>query len=227
MKGSDNNKKFDKYRSWVFDCDGVLLNSNSIKTDAFRIVTLSYGKDVADQLVQYHIKNGGISRYQKFEYFLTTIVKKKLDQDELESLLIAFSKEVNKGVMQCEIASGLNALCNALTKFSRLVVSGGDQSELRQIFSKRDISTLFNGGIFGSPDNKEDILHREIAKGNIMTPAVYIGDSKYDYIAAKNAGLDFIFLSEWSEFKGWQQFFKDDVIILRNIQELLSSVVNK
>ncbi len=38
------------------------------------------------------------------------------------------------------------------------------------------------------------------------------GDSKYDYQAAKTAGIDFIFLSGWTEVKDWQLFCQDNSI---------------
>lgn len=34
---------------------------------------------------------------------------------------------------------------------------------------------------------------------SLSVPALFLGDSKYDYQAASAAGLDFVFLSGWSE----------------------------
>ena len=62
-------KDVSQYATCVFDCDGVVLDSNQIKTQAFYNATQSYGHEFADQLVNYHLKNGGVSRYEKFEYF--------------------------------------------------------------------------------------------------------------------------------------------------------------
>ena len=59
-----------KYQTLIFDCDGVLLNSNKIKTEAFYEVTKPYGDEAAQTLKNYHILNGGVSRYQKFDFFL-------------------------------------------------------------------------------------------------------------------------------------------------------------
>ena len=56
------------YETIIFDCDGVILNSNNIKIQAFYETALIYGHDLANELVKYHIENGGISRYQKFEF---------------------------------------------------------------------------------------------------------------------------------------------------------------
>ena len=69
--------KLDSYKSFIFDCDGVILNSNKIKSNAFYEVASKYGKKEAKKLVNYHINNGGISRYKKFEYFSNNILLDK------------------------------------------------------------------------------------------------------------------------------------------------------
>lgn len=211
----------DKYKTWVFDCDGVILNSNHVKTEAFHSATITCGRQAADAMVQYHVRNGGISRYHKFEYFLRHILGKEPGQDELESLLASYARLVRAGLMHCEVADGLKELRRAISQSRWLVVSGGDQAELRDIFSKRGLDVLFDGGIFGSPDNKCKILERELSIGNIKKPAVFIGDSRYDYEAASGTGLDFIFMSEWSEFHGWEDYLKDEECrIVSNIDQL-------
>ena len=68
--------RLSQYKSFVFDCDGVLLNSNSLKTNAFYKSVLKWGSSPANELVKYHVQNGGISRYQKFNYFIDFIVTK-------------------------------------------------------------------------------------------------------------------------------------------------------
>ncbi|MCP4568675.1 MAG: HAD family hydrolase [FCB group bacterium] len=212
-----------EYKTLVFDCDGVILNSNQVKTQAFHSAAISYGRQAADELVRYHVQNGGISRYHKFEYFLRHIVKKEPKPDELQSLLAAFALEVKKGLMCCEVAKGLERLRKFYPKSRWLVASGGDQAELRDVFLKRGLSLLFNGGIFGSPASKDDILNRELDRGNIIKPALFFGDSKYDYEASKKAGLDFIFVSGWSEFKEWKSFFCDDINQITTMEEILIS----
>ncbi|WP_041435357.1 hypothetical protein [Thiomicrospira cyclica] len=49
----------------------------------------------------------------------------------------------------------------------------------------------------------------EIKTGNITRPVLFLGDSKYDYQAAQTAGLDFIFLTQWTEVKDHQAWCKD------------------
>ena len=81
-----------QYQTLVFDCDGVILNSNKIKTQAFYKVAKVYGYEPAQKLKDYHVQNGGISRYQKFEYLLTNILQKTLKKKSLMSFCLTSPK---------------------------------------------------------------------------------------------------------------------------------------
>ena len=61
-----------RYQTIIFDCDGVILNSNFQKIEAYRNAALNYGasKVQAEDLVEHHVQLTGISRYVKFKYFL-------------------------------------------------------------------------------------------------------------------------------------------------------------
>ena len=209
-----------EYQTLVFDCDGVLLDSNRVKTEAFRIAALPYGTTAAERLVQHHVENGGVSRYKKFEHFLEKIVPvttvldgASRDLPDYDALLSAYAAAVHDGLRTCAVAEGLEQLREKTPHARWLVVSGGDQAELRGVFDERGIADYFDGGIFGSPDAKPEILARGIANGNIQHPAVFLGDSQYDYQCAKAAGLDFVFIHGWTEVADWQRFVADEGIV--------------
>jgi len=201
-------KNIKAYKTFVFDCDGVILDSNRIKTDAFYETTLPYGKDAADVFVEYHRQHGGISRYRKFEYFFSDILRRDPSEGETDNLLAEYARLVRDGLLSCPVTEGLTELRAATPDTRWLVVSGGDQGELRQVFIERNLSQLFDGGIYGAPDNKDEILARELSGGNIQSPAVFVGDSRYDYESSVRAGLDFLFITQWTEFQEWRQYFQ-------------------
>lgn len=208
----------DSYKTIIFDCDGVVLNSNKVKTEAFYSTALQFGKAAAERLVKYHVERGGISRYEKFQWFIDSLTEEDLAQSEsepnLDSLLATYASEVHKGLRSCEVAEGLAELREKTKGSTWLIVSGGDQAELRELFTERDIAQYFDGGIFGSPDSKEVIMNRERELGNIKSPAVFIGDSQYDYTAVDSVGgIDFIFVTDWSEFDSYKQFFSDKLFV--------------
>lgn len=218
-----------KYKTIVFDCDGVVLDSNIVKTEAYYRTAKNLGAtdEQAQALVDYHVKLGGISRYHKFDYYLREILHAQVSQQAIQDLLDEFSRELEVGLMECAMADGLLELKQKTQGSNWLILSGGDQQELRTLFNKRKLpngeklETLFDGGIFGSPDNKDEVLVREKANGNIQLPALFLGDSKYDYEAANHAGLDFIFLSDWTEVPDWQEFCQiNQLNILNNLAAL-------
>lgn len=212
------------YRSLVFDCDGVLLDSNRVKTDAFYQAALPFGESAANALVRYHVANGGVSRYRKFEYFLSEIVRHE-DMEPLNELLSRYAERVREGLLACRVADGLGELRSALPKSNWMIVSGGDQGELREVFEARGLSHYFSGGIFGSPTDKQEILSRELNCGNLVLPAVFLGDSRYDYESAMKFGLDFVFISQWTEFSGWQEYFADQPTAVVHYESIRSLIV--
>ena len=200
-----------KYKSLIFDCDGVVLNSNQAKTNAFRKVFEKYNKNAVDEFIEYHRRNGGVSRYIKIENFLKNILPKyyknrESNEDELSMLLKSYSNKCKESLLKCEITKDLSSLRKITGNIPWLIISGGDQFELREVFNKKGLTSLFNGGIFGSPEKKIDIIKREITNGIIQFPALMLGDSKLDHIAAKSNNIDFLFVYKWTDFESYNDY---------------------
>ena len=214
-----------KYKSIIFDCDGVILNSNEIKTEAFRKILSEFDKSAVKELINYHQNNGGISRYIKLDYFLTNILPKYSKaplkkKDKLISLLKAYGKECRKSLLNSEVAEELAKLKALTYNIPWIIVSGGDQKELRDIFKNKNLSKYFDGGIFGSPEKKIDIIKRQEKQGLINYPAIFLGDSKIDHLVAKNLNIDFLFVTKWTDFKEFKSYCEENSI------EMISSVSN-
>ena len=217
---------FLQYKSWVFDCDGVLLDSNQVKTQAMFEAAKPHGEDSAKKLVEYHKENGGISRFEKFRYLFDSILGRENFETDMEQALDRFAALSKEGLMKAAEADGLRDLLAQIKACgsSAFVVSGGMQEEIREVFKARELAPLFTG-IFGSPDTKDEILEREFGNGGGMEqPAVYIGDSRYDHEAANRQGIDFMFASAWTEFSQWPDYFADlDVAVIDSIADIHQS----
>ena len=50
-------KSLQAYDFLIFDCDGVILDSNSIKSEAFRYSLKVYPTDAVDELMDFHHQN--------------------------------------------------------------------------------------------------------------------------------------------------------------------------
>ena len=68
-------------------------------------------------------------------------------------------------------------------------------------------------------------MSNRVTSPDIEYPAVFIGDSRYDYEVAWQFDLDFFFMTNYTEFKDWKLYFADkDVVILKNFTCLMSGV---
>lgn len=189
------------YKNFFFDCDGVILDSNNIKTNGFYEACNAFGHDCAMQIVNYHKENGGISRYKKFKYFIKNILEYPFTDELYQKLLYKYSVSVSSQLLECKIAEKINFYRDLFDSSNWYIISGGDQKELRELFKKRSIDKYFNGGIFGSPKNKYQIFEDLFSHIKDKDSCIYLGDSLYDFEVASFFRIDFRYINEWSEFK--------------------------
>jgi phosphoglycolate phosphatase-like HAD superfamily hydrolase len=213
-----------EYNAIVFDCDGVILDSNAVKTQAFYDVARSHGEWAAQALKEYHIANGGVSRYEKFRHFVEKILAESDSADLLSDLIDQYAGRVEQGLMDANVAVGLSDLRARMPNSAWFVASGGDQSELRRVFAARQLSCIFSGGVFGSPKPKLDIVQDLLRDGRLRLPALMVGDSRYDFEVARSCGLDFCFVYGWTEFKAWRDWAGSERLpAVRGVEDLLNA----
>ncbi|NDL70374.1 HAD family hydrolase [Vreelandella alkaliphila] len=200
------NTPMKSFNTYVFDCDGVLLDSNRVKTDAFYNAVLPYGESVAQAFVDYHKANGGVSRQKKFEYFFLNILKHAvLPQEKYQTALDEYSKLTAEGLIRCEVLPGVREFLTSLpSQAKKFVVSGGAQDEVRWVLEAKGLATFFDG-IYGNPIDKLTLV-KNLALKDSDYPGVFFGDARYDHEVATKFDLDFIFLSAVSDFGEWKEY---------------------
>jgi HAD superfamily hydrolase (TIGR01549 family) len=206
VKLSTDHVELQRYRTWLFDCDGVLLDSNGIKTEAFRSIGNRYSPDVADRLVAHHVAYGGVSRYAKVDHLFTHILERAPAAGEMEDALHDFAAAVRIGLSHVAVEPHLHQLLDRIDAAGArsFVVSGGDQAELADVLDRHGIAQRF-AGIHGNPRTKHRILDELAASGQLIRPAVFVGDSALDFDAARAVGADFVFVAQWTEFTDWRR----------------------
>ena len=134
-----------QYKTILFDCDGVVLSSNFLKIEAYRLTALEFGASEEDamKLVNHHIEYTGISRNIKFTYFLEKILNKPVDDISMNHLLNQLNYEVERLLENCEIAQGLEALRERTKDSNWMIVSGGDQEEIIRLFTRKNLLKYF------------------------------------------------------------------------------------
>jgi phosphoglycolate phosphatase-like HAD superfamily hydrolase len=213
------------YDLWLFDCDGVILDSNDVKTAAFRAVGMPYGAAEAERLVRYHQENGGVSRYEKFEVFFRDILGERRYEDKLRVALTDYASRVRAALRSCPEVPGAREFLERQRKISSVrafVISGSDEQELRHIFAERNLDRYFDG-IFGSPARKQDIVAGLCSSENVFVKnlsAVLCGDSRLDYEVARACGIEFIMIYGYTEWKDWKETVPGDIVCARDFREL-------
>ena len=198
--------KLKQYKFIVFDCDGVILDSNKIKSDAFAKALENEKESLVREFIQYHKDHGGVSRYKKFEYFFNHIkAESTVTKDDYNNALTKYASIVEKGMRECSYINGVLDLLVQLNNANipLYVVSGSDEKELRRIFETRNIDHFFTS-IYGSPNNKVENLKKIESLRGPLNNGLIFGDSKSDMLAAEYYNLDFIYIyekSEWSTGK--------------------------
>jgi len=195
-------KELKSYKVAIFDCDGVILDSNRVKSEAFSLALSGEDATLVKEFVEYHQMHGGISRYIKFEHFFKNIKKQGDYSEELKEALTRYAILSKEGLLKCEEIAGIR---NVLKYFNEqkipcYVASGGDQQEVREVFENRGLLAFFEG-VFGSPLSKIENLENLNIKGNLPIPGVFFGDAYSDMRAAEEYSLDFVYISGASEWR--------------------------
>jgi len=177
----------------VFDFDGVLAESVNVKTRAYSDLFKDEDEGTVRQIVAYHLKNAGVSRFEKFKVIYREILKKPLSDENFNFLCGQFSQLVVEKVISSPWVEGAcEFLQNNKDLYSFFVVSGTPEDELKEIIRRRGMENYFDD-VFGSPKTK-DILLRELMEKYKFRPSelVFIGDAETDWAGARETGVPFI-----------------------------------
>jgi phosphoglycolate phosphatase-like HAD superfamily hydrolase len=186
------------YSQLIFDCDGVIVDSNAVKEANIRAAALSVCDPAeADRFVAYFVGNNGVARERKIAAFFPDPATQRAVLARYNSLnaatipLIEPEPATRRFLDRC-----------ARSGIPLYVLSGGDEEEVRKMLGNAGIAELFRE-VMGGPVSKTEHLQRLGLTG----PTCYFGDSLYDYEVAAQFNYDFVFLSRRSQFTGWREFF--------------------
>lgn len=196
MSGNRADMKIDisRYKNFIFDFDGVIVDSLSIKGAAFGELFSDCGEDIVKKVMNYHSDNGGVSRYEKFRYFYKHFLNKNITAQIIDTLDKRYSGLVTEKVVSADFIKGADEFIKRLKKDAKacFIVSATPQEEIRTIARLKHVDTLFDE-ILGSPRTKDQNLELLLEKHGIKSQeTVYFGDAKSDYEAARNNNINFI-----------------------------------
>lgn len=176
----------------IFDLDGVIIESAEIKTRAFESLFADY-PDKVGEIVDYHRRNAGISRYMKFRHFYEKILGQELSSQKEAELGERFSQIVLEQVLNAPLVPGATEfLSRNKDRYYFFIVSGTPEEELRNIIARHQLTRFF-GEAYGTPGEKAEFIERILGKYSFKRKeAVLVGDAESDRVAAEKVEIYFI-----------------------------------
>ena len=177
----------------ILDFDGVIVESIPMKTAAFRKVFSFASQKQLEEIIAFHLDNGGMSRYDKFRYIYANILREPLTPEQEERLAAEYSGLTFDAMLTVPYVEGAEELLQDCSRRLPLyIVSATPEPEMQEIASRRDITKYFVR-IYGSPKTKAECI-REILLETGAAPeeALFVGDAPNDWDAARATGVRFV-----------------------------------
>jgi phosphoglycolate phosphatase-like HAD superfamily hydrolase len=196
--------RFSDYDNIIFDFDGVVVDSNLIKEKCISEASKKFcEKNYHLQFVEYFVRNNGIPREVKINNYFP--------KSNATQILEKYNRYLSKQLDDVQLTKGLMSLIVFLNSCHKklYVLSGGEQTEVINILKQKKIENFFCC-VMGGPKTKEENLDENHIEGK----AIFMGDSLKDYQVAEKYGFDFIFMYGYTQFKDWEQFFRNKNILM-------------
>jgi len=216
----------------IMDCDGVIFDSNNIKTGAYHAAIAAIdGNDLADRFVhEIHLPDVSQPRRDKFERFFSEMSPQpEADSvSNVDKAFAAYSQAVEDAYASL---TPVPAALRLAAQVRTIVVSGGDHQELQRVFHHHGITDNFveirGSGVGGA---KKDQHVKEIIAAETSFDAkriLFVGDGLTDFRTAQEFGIHFAFVREMSDWERWEDQTKAAALGSMTILEKWSDLSSK
>jgi phosphoglycolate phosphatase-like HAD superfamily hydrolase len=205
-------------RVLILDFDGVVIESNDVKTEAFKQVFARFPEHI-DEMMAFHHANVSVTRFAKFDYLLSLLGRPD-DSVLREDIALDFSRRVQEMMMTVSLVPGAEVFLKKLrSRMPLYLASVTPDSELETILERRGLASWFKG-VYGcppwtKPGAVRDALARE---GAAPGDALLIGDSAGDQRAAQMTGVGFLARNSGLKFD------EPSPLIFADLNEILNYV---
>ena len=184
-------EKLNNYKLVFWDFDGVIKESLEVKREAFANIFQGVDEQIKLRIKKHHDENGGMSRYEKIPIYLEFANQSKKDEN-IQNYLNLFSKYVKNGVINSKWCNGVKEYLNKnYNKQYFVLLTATPTIEIIEIISELKIDKYFKE-VYGSPLKKYQIVNNVLKNFKFRKSEVaLLGDSKNDYIAAKENDIHF------------------------------------
>lgn len=196
--------KIPDYDIIIFDFDGVIIDSNKAKSDAFLEVFSEYdltNLGGIDTYLNSSVNNQGVTRFERFDFFLNNILNLRQSEIEIERYKIEkrYQEISLKKVKKSKKTSLFESTDISYNNF--FIVSAAFEMDLIETIKFFELDkNIPIDNVFGSPKSKKKNIEILFDKNKIKKTdnVLLIGDSLSDYKVSNLFGFDFLFVYQWS-----------------------------
>ena len=133
-------------RNILWDFDGVIVDSASIRIDGFRAIFRDHPEPRVEQLLDYHAANGGISRYAKIRYFYEELLGQPVSEDTVQAMATEFSDIMRERMTDPSILipETVAYLERGFKNYRFHIVTGSDEKEAQFLCGRLGIDSFFH-----------------------------------------------------------------------------------
>ena len=189
-------KFLDKYDVFIFDLDGLLIDSLDKLSNALVQSVSKFAN--SSQLVsfqKYDMQNPGLSRFEKVDFFINSILK---NYDIKPEIILKIFDELS---LEARINSTLNPCINELYEIYEskhwILLTNCDNQQLMHVVNRFNLARIFGNNLVGTPPSKSSRA-KEIRISNQGRNIISISDSESDGELAEMNEFDFLFVEEFS-----------------------------
>jgi phosphoglycolate phosphatase len=178
-------------RALILDFDGVILDSNALKTEAFRVV-FSRFPDHAEAMMAYHERYVSRSRYDKFTY-LVELLGRVGDRAMIDQLADDYAAVLSDRMDACAFVPGAREFLDEASAHAPLfLASVTPEPELLRLLDVHRLRHYFVR-VFGCPPwTKPGAVAAIVQEVGGPQGLALVGDSAGDQQAAASHGVEFI-----------------------------------
>lgn len=176
----------------ILDFDGTIVESNSVKDEAFRALFKEYPQYLPE-IMNYHFAHNAVIRYEKFKYITEEILGKSYTKKIEKEMSEEFSRYVFEGTLKCPYVKGAREFLDRVYGKTPLYLASINPAEdLEKILISKGIRKYFKK-IYANPWIKTDSIKNIMAEEGFSCDEVtFIGDTMEDYNCALQANVFFI-----------------------------------
>lgn len=178
---------------WIFlDFDGVIMDSMTLKLDAYCFALQEYGFARENVRVQ-QLLYAGLSRSRALPLMFESLAGRQMPEDAKERVLRLFSEEDDRLRSRMQIKPGALAfMTEAQKRIPLVVVTGTPQEAIDKTMEHFDLVGFFQE-VCGYPPIKAEHLQNQLLKRGLKPEqSLYVGDAIQDYKAAESVGMPFV-----------------------------------